>query len=105
LELISNWGLSNVYFTVLTLNFVLFVFLWFSQLSKHWHWVLIDSEFPEGASLLQKIPCGLLHLGNCELNILVTNTQGPLGERVKHIWSLFFKYKYDCLTRFPKFMK
>ncbi len=35
LELISNWGLSNVYFTVLTVNFVLFVFLSFSQLSKH----------------------------------------------------------------------
>jgi hypothetical protein len=27
LELISNWGLSNVYFTVLTVNFLLFVFL------------------------------------------------------------------------------
>jgi hypothetical protein len=29
--------------------------------------VLIDSEFPEGANLLQKIHYGLLHVGNCKL--------------------------------------
>jgi hypothetical protein len=28
--------------------------------------VLIDFEFPEGANLLQKIPCGLLHEGELQ---------------------------------------
>jgi hypothetical protein len=63
--------------------------------------VLIDFEFPEGANLLQKIPCGLLHVGNCKLNILVTNTQGPLKERVKHIWSLFISINMIALQDFP----
>lgn len=53
--------------------------------------VLIDSEFPEGANLLQKIPCGLLHLGNCKLNILVTNTRGPLRERESNIFGVCFE--------------
>jgi hypothetical protein len=67
--------------------------------------VLIDSEFAEGTNLLQKIPCGLLHVGNCKLNILVTNTWRTFERKSQTYLEFVFKYKHDCLTRFPKFMK